>query len=400
MAKILWLGDLINKTGFSRVSHAVLERLESKYDIAVMAVNYWGDPCPEQKKWNIYPASTESYSDPYGYSKLLKVVKAEKPDVVIGLNDVQISGTWASQLFGFRQSMGFCYIGYMPIDSEGGDSSMFTNVAKMDAVATYTPFAANILQEHTDKIVEVIPHGIDASVFYPIASKAELKQQIKADPSDFIVLNANRNQPRKRIDITICAFARFAVGKPNAKLYLHMGLKDQGWDVVKLFNREMKANGLDPKNRLYLTSLDMEPEKNKTTTEQLNRIYNACDVGINTCQGGGWELVNFEHAATKTPQVVPYFSCFPDIYGYDQAYCYAEIAAIETDKDCLLERAVVCEDSVVTQLDRLYHDKDYYSFCADKAYAATQKAEYNWDNIAAQFDSLIQRCLHEKENQG
>lgn len=402
MTKILWIGDLVAKTGFARVSHAVLERLEKKYEIAAMAINYWGDPCPEQKKWSIYPANTENFNDVYGYSKLLQVVKKEKPDVVIALNDVQINGMWASQLSGFKSSFGFKYIGYMPIDSAGGDSSMFSNVSKMDVVATYTHYAARIIRDSAGiDNVEVIPHGIDKSMFYPLEDRAALKKELKADPTDFIVFNGNRNQPRKRIDITIRAFARFAVGKPNAKLYLHMGLKDQGWDIVKLFNREMQKYGIDPKGRLYLTSLDMEPEKNKTTTEQLNRIYNACDVGINTCQGGGWELINFEHAATGIPQVVPYYSCFPDIYGGGpETYCYSDVAAIEVDKDCNIERAVVCENSVVKELNRLYFDPVYWCSCSESAYQATQKPKYEWDAIANQFDALIQRCLREKEDQG
>jgi D-inositol-3-phosphate glycosyltransferase len=39
----------------------------------------------------------------------------------------------------------------------------------------------------------------------------------------FFVLNANRNNTRKRIDLTIEAFAAFARGKPETvRLYLHM----------------------------------------------------------------------------------------------------------------------------------------------------------------------------------
>jgi hypothetical protein len=55
------------------------------------------------------------------------------------------------------------------------------------------------------------------------------------------VFNGNRNQFRKRIDITISAFAEFAKDKPDAMLYLHMGTKDQGWDVMQLFGREMQT---------------------------------------------------------------------------------------------------------------------------------------------------------------
>jgi D-inositol-3-phosphate glycosyltransferase len=49
------------------------------------------------------------------------------------------------------------------------------------------------------------------------------------------VLNANRNQPRKRIDITLRGFALFAVDKPETvQLYLHMGSEDMGWNALQL----------------------------------------------------------------------------------------------------------------------------------------------------------------------
>ena len=39
--------------------------------------------------------------------------------------------------------------------------------------------------------------------------------------------------------------------------------------------------------------------------DMLNTIYNVCDVGVNTCKGEGWGLVNFEHVACKIAQVIP-----------------------------------------------------------------------------------------------
>ena len=96
----------------------------------------------------------------------------------------------------------------------------------------------------------------------------------------FIVLNANRNQPRKRIDTTIRAFALFARGKPaGVNLFLHMGVEDAGWNVVTLARRY----GVE--DRLLMSSL------NKTiqgvSQQQLNRVYNACDVGLNTSTAEG-----------------------------------------------------------------------------------------------------------------
>jgi len=43
----------------------------------------------------------------------------------------------------------------------------------------------------------------------------------------------------------------------------------------------------------------------------------ACDVGVNTCKGEGFGLVNFEHAACRVAQVVPnHTSCKELFEGY------------------------------------------------------------------------------------
>ncbi len=104
----------------------------------------------------------------------------------------------------------------------------------------------------------------------------------------FIVLNANRNMPRKRIDLTIQGFAEFARDKPaNVKLYLHMATQDTGWNVIALARR----HGIY--DRLIMTRADnVAPD---FSDEQLNLLYNACDVGITTTTGEGWGMVTFEH---------------------------------------------------------------------------------------------------------
>ena len=61
----------------------------------------------------------------------------------------------------------------------------------------------------------------------------------------FIVLNANRNQPRKRMDLTMEGFSLFAKDKPeNVFLHLHIGLKDIGWDLKYLAKRYQLADRL------------------------------------------------------------------------------------------------------------------------------------------------------------
>lgn len=395
--KLLWMGDVVSKTGYARVTEAILSRLEDYYDIAVLAVNYWGDTCAQQHRWRLYPATAHSSGDAYGYGRLSEVMEVEQPAVMIGLGSVETNARWGNISETLRLAHQVPMLGYMPVDGSGGFETYFRGLSSLDMLITYSPTAAAAIQQATGREVEVIPHGLDPSQFRPLGDRAEWKATIRANPDDFIVFNGNRNQTRKRIDITIKAFARFAATRPNARLYLHMGIKDHGWDIVALFNREMRRHGLSPEGRLLLTALTMEPHQNPTGIGRLNEIYNACDVGINTCQGGGWELVSFEHAATRTPQLVPAAHPFLDIYGTEPGYCYAEVGSWLTDPESGIERGVVSEDSVVEQLERLYDDRDYYRCCAERAYAATHLPDYSWDSIAIRFDQLIHRAIAAKQ---
>ena len=77
--------------------------------------------------------------------------------------------------------------------------------------------------------IDVIPHGVDVEVFRPLGAGRDVRRQLFAGRADareleeaFIVLNGNRPVARKRVDLTIEGFARFARGKPgNVRLYLH-----------------------------------------------------------------------------------------------------------------------------------------------------------------------------------
>ena len=47
--KLLWIGDIVAKTGFARVTENVLPFIKDDFDITVLGNNWWGDPSPLQK---------------------------------------------------------------------------------------------------------------------------------------------------------------------------------------------------------------------------------------------------------------------------------------------------------------------------------------------------------------
>jgi glycosyltransferase involved in cell wall biosynthesis len=389
MAKILWYGDACCNTGFSRVTHSVLEHLSKEHEVHVLGINATGDP--HNYPYDVYPAANIHHSDRFGIQRAPEVIEKVKPDVIICLQDIWICNQFWERCQFLKEKHKFKFIAYFPIDSEGYYPDMLRNIPAWDMAITFTINCAHRILQHKVKAerLGVLPHGVDTTKFAPMP-REEAREKLGLPKDAFIVLNANRNQPRKRIDLTIEAFAKFAVDKPNAMLYLHMGAKDMGWDLLPLFKREMNKRDLDDTKRLILTSEHIN-YNSAPPDDLLNTIYNACDVGLNTADGEGWGLVSFEHASCKRPQVVPNHTACADIW--EEAALLADISTWITDKDLGVVRGLVNTDSVVAHLNALYSDKALYDEIAECCYTVTQRPEYRWENVAAGFSQAVNDLL-------
>ena len=387
--KLLWCGDIAAKTGFARVTENVLPYLSKKFNIVVLANNWWGDPNPLQKKYKMYPSSNRFQTAPFGENRIREIVQAEAPDLVFTINDMWIINEQYRQIKDFHKKKKFKFIGYSPMDSYGWVGCLDETANDWDGVISYTQFGAyEFIQGGITKPIAVIPHGVTPGQFYPV-DKKKARKELGLDENLFIVFNGNRNQFRKRIDITISAFAKFAVDKPNTKLYLHMGKKDQGWDVMQLFEREMKRNKLDANNRIILTSdCDGPPS---VELETLNTIYNAADVGINTCKGEGWGLVSFEQAACKIAQVVPgHTSCKEIFEGYGQLI---RCDHIDTDTNYGREMPCPSTEHLVEILNDLYKNPKKLEATAELCYERVLEKQFTWETIGSQFAGVFEDII-------
>jgi len=389
--KLLWCGDIVARTGFARVTENILPTLAKKFNIVVLGNNWWGDPTPLQKKYKMYPSSNRFQTAPFGEQRIREIVQIEKPDLVFTINDMWIINEQYKQIKDLHKEKKFKFVGYSPMDSYGWTGCLSDTANEWDAIVSYTQFGAyEFIQGGITKPIAVIPHGVTPGQFYP-KDKKECRKELGIKEDIFIVFNGNRNQFRKRIDITIAAFAKFAKDKPDTQLYLHMGKKDQGWDIMNLFDREMKRNKIDPNNRIILTA-DVEGPPS-VDVEMLNTIYNAADVGINTCKGEGWGLVSFEHAACNVAQVVPgHTSCKEIFEGYGQLI---RCDHIDTDTNFGREMPCPSTDHLVEILDELYKDKKKLEATAELCYTRALDEQFSWTTIAMQFSGLFQDTLDE-----
>jgi glycosyltransferase involved in cell wall biosynthesis len=374
MAKILYCGDCAVQTGFGRVAENVLPMLSKEHEVVVLAVNWWGDP--HDLPYRMYPAMPGG-NDPFGTHRIVEVLQKEKPDMVLAVNDIWILNNLWNVAKRVKEELGFKWYGYFPVDSYGFFPDVFKECQEWDGMGTYTQFGLEeVRKAGCDMPCDVIPHGIERKDFFKM-DKTACREEFKIDPDQFIVFNGNRNQPRKRIDITIRGFLKFAVDKPDAKLWLHMGAKDQGWDIIPLFKRMARDMGIDPTGRMILTSRQFDVTR-CLPVDALNRAYNCADVGVNTCIGEGWGLVNFEHAATGVAQIVPDHTSMKEIF---RGIPRIPVESWEVDCNYGLDRGQPSADGLADILNHYYEHRDDLQKVADWCHQMTQEDVCSWETI-------------------
>jgi glycosyltransferase involved in cell wall biosynthesis len=170
-----------------------------------------------------------------------------------------------------------------------------------------------------------------------------------------------------------------------------MGLRDVGWNIIPLMERECTKNGIkDSYRRLLITHPNLNPS-NAVSEEVLNTIYNTADVGLNTSLGEGWGLVSFEHSAAGVAQIVPDYSATKEIYQ-DKALLlpirqYLTATTINT------EGGLVHEDDVAEALETYYTNEELRLEHAAKMLEYIRRDEFKWSNVAKLWDTHIKEII-------
>lgn len=286
--KILWLSELGTGSSFSRVTEEMATELHKMgHDIQVISKH------PEVKtKINTYLFNT-------GYNG--KIPKSKTYDILIFLGSTDDAITMI-RLFKDMTTIAMkcCYC---PIEFKNNKCEKLNFYDKIFTMTHFGKKDINIPLK-----TSVINHGSSSTSFFKLSRKSCRERcrecGINIGDNDFVIFNGNRNEYRKRLDLTIKSFLKFKETVcPTAKLLLHCG--------------NYKSN--DPS--IIMTSKNSQSEEHPNFTSGfLNIIYNACDVGINTSMGEGWGLVSFEMASLGIPQVVPNFSSYPEIFGGRQGH--------------------------------------------------------------------------------
>lgn len=378
-------------TGFARVATSVFARLVDAFEVRQLTPHALpSDRPPDDPPWPI--AALPRADGPRGEAGIAAAVAALRPDLVWMLADLQIVREYARLLRGVRAT-GARLVAYCPVDLTPLPPELVAPLRELDALVAYTAYGLRALNAALDAgapasprpRMETIPHGVDTTVFAPLERERAREELLgPGHENDFIVLNANRNQPRKRIDTTIRAFARFAHGKPpGVRLHLHMGMRDRGWDLAELVRR----HGLVERT-IFTTDLPTMPF---VPDALMNLVYNAADVGVNTATTEGWGLVAMEHAATGAAQVMPAHSVFREVWEGAALLVPPRVGLVTPDG--MFDEHYVSERDVARALGRLYGDPALRARMAAAAQANATRPGYSWSVVARHWHDLFRALL-------
>jgi D-inositol-3-phosphate glycosyltransferase len=215
----------------------------------------------------------------------------------------------------------------------------------------------------------VIPHGIDLDRFFPLPELAN---------ADFH--SEGRVSAKQKV---FGDFPDLPESPDNVKLCLHHAISGARED--QQIQSLVHQYGLEP--RVYRNPLG----DGVRTDRELNLLYNASDVGINTSMGEGWGLVSVEHSAAGAAQIVPDHTACAEIWkGHAELI---PVARSYTPEFSVLEMGEVSAEGVAQALENLYRHPNRRRDLAKAAFHRAQDPACSWDAIAGKFAELFQRLL-------
>lgn len=422
--KILWLSDSpLTCTGYGRVSTEICNNLKD-WEVHYQGHNYMGQPIPpgmtmkDGTKFDfwIHGAGREQYCKDLIGPRLQKY----QPKIFSILLDTFMLYPWlldmnfspAKSLFYFPSDGG----GRLPLGCEA-------IIKHMDKGVAMAKFGQKQIKEIHGIDVDYIPHGIDETIFYPMADAD--KQKLKAEfevktitgmkikgflKDKFVIGCVSRNQGRKMLDRMIMAFADFCKDKPDAILYFH----SDPMDAAAVFNMIELIKELGIENRVCFSSMKFFEGFDY---KDMNKVYNLMDVFFLSTSGEGFGIPTIEAAACSIPSVVTdYTTTYELIVENGQCGLPVRLSGVkekmsdmmaagksmkEIDKamengtiigSWNVRRGIMSISDAVVQLNKLYESPEMRKEFGDVGRAKVLK-EYTWTVVMEKWNKLFEEMI-------
>lgn len=390
--RVLWVGDAVVATGFSRITHHVLAEVVKTWDVYVLGLNYLGDP--HMEPYPIFPAWPGG--DAFGTRRLPHVLDAVNPHVIVIQNDpwnvpfyIKAITTYYAAHPELSKPKIIAALAVDGLNCRGGEY-----LEGVDHCIFWTKFGMMEAQRGGYKgPVSVIPLGVDTELYKPM-DRLEARKSLGFPDflhEAFIVGNVNRNQPRKRLDLCVEYFAEW-IKKDDIKdafLYLQIcPTGDLGYDVKQLKHYH------DPGSRPWM--LVTEPPIGMGVHEEmLPAVYSAFDIQFTTTQGEGWGLTTMEGMACGIPQLVPVWSALGE-WADAALGIKCSTTAVTPNKTNTIG-GIPDKAQAIAGLRQLYSNRKLRQQLSFAGRELACRSEYRWETIGAQYVQVLEEVVKPKE---
>ena len=391
-------------TGYSKVSHHTLQVLSKLPWIQITHYGFQKFP-NSPPGYRTYPSCVDvidaaslekDKQQGFGFSALPDIIRKKQPHVVMIYNDMSVVTKFLEEIR--KSGIPRTFKIWVYCDQVYScQLQAYLDVLNRDAdmVFAFTNYWKKCLKDQgITRPMDIMMHGFDPKQYFSIP-KDVVRKQIGIPNDAFVLLNLNRNQPRKRYDLLLMAFVELIAKYPTKPIFL-MCVCDKGekggWWLFEIFQRELKLRNIPTEmfsNRLMISSQDMIFKD-----EDINMFYNVADVGISTADGEGFGLCQFEQMGVGVPQVVP------DIGGFKE-FCNSDNTVLVKPKNRYYlptvfspvgGEAIACDPhDVCLAIEELLLDSEKRASFGKKAKETV--VSYTWEKATAR---LVKRLEDEK----
>lgn len=290
MLRVLLISDCpLYNTGYANTIKKIGDAfLEAGCQVEQIA---WGLYQEKPYKYKLHPVKEGDF---FGKTSFVEIVDKFLPNIVFSFGDL-FNTSWIADY----KNRWFKWLNYFPIDSENLTVAQKHIIMQCDQPIVYSKTAMNlVLSETKREDLKIIYHGIDTNKFKPL-DKDKIRKKYHLD-GKFIVGAVGRNNTRKNFPALMESFSKFAIDKPDAKLYLHTKPIDAGHNLYEY----IKKYKLD--NKVYFTQ-DMDGIVG-LDDNQLVELYSTFDILVSSTEGEGLGLPLLEAQACEVPVLVTDFS--------------------------------------------------------------------------------------------
>lgn len=381
-------------TGFGRVAAGIAKAMSTEHDVHLVGL---GDAAPGEP-WVGY--QHDPVLDPTRTAAAGSVVRETRPAAVVLVGEGDLTGWIATRLR--RDGYTRVIVAYVPIEGPVLDPAPLGRLHNTTAVVAYTDIGAGILLEAMAATagigavphLRVIPHAIEPAALAgsgPTSRRRMREELIRkalipdtGSVSGPWLLNANRNDWRKRPELTMRAFAPIAKRHPDARLVLHCNPRRRDMDL------RIERARLDLGDQVMLTRDENQPP---WPEDRLTLLYASCEIGVSSTMAEAWGLVAFEHARHGAAQVLPRHAGLAEIWG--DAPVWVPLGQ-STRVDMTFGGAEPQVDALTAILLNLIERPQDMHSAGQACQRRAQDPSLSWETVGTHWLTLIAKLLETK----